>query len=135
MNRLLIGAVAAAIVATSAFAQDVPRLFVIDGDTVARGPERYRLQSIDTPETEKPRCRAEYIKGKQATRRLRDLIARAWEVRLVESGQRDKYGRHLATLLLDGQDVGETLMSEGLAVPWQPGPAAWEERRQHWCGW
>ncbi|OZZ60085.1 transposase, partial [Klebsiella pneumoniae] len=41
----------------------------------------------------------------------------------------------LVHLLIDGRDVGQTLMAEGLAVEWRPGPNAWRERRRHWCGY
>jgi hypothetical protein len=30
--------------------------------------------------------------------------------------------------------VGEILVGEGLALPWQKDREASEERKQHWCG-
>ncbi|WP_228728038.1 MULTISPECIES: thermonuclease family protein [Enterobacteriaceae] len=84
-----------------------------------------RLLSIDTPETYKPRCDAELTKGREATARLRELVANAQRIEVVDSGQADKYDRRLVHLLIDGRDVGQTLMAEGLAVEWRPGPNAW----------
>jgi endonuclease YncB( thermonuclease family) len=80
-----------------------------------------RLLSIDTPETYKPRCDAELTKGREATARLRELVANAQRIEVVDSGQADKYDRRLVHLLIDGRDVGQTLMAEGLAVEWRPG--------------
>ncbi|WP_262361755.1 thermonuclease family protein [Klebsiella pneumoniae] len=94
-----------------------------------------RLLSIDTPETYKPRCDAELTKGREATARFRELVANAQRIEVVDSGQADKYDRRLVHLLIDGRDVGQTLMAEGLAVEWRPGPNAWRERRRHWCGY
>lgn len=30
--------------------------------------------------------------------------------------------------------LGEMLAGQRLAIPWQPGPAAWAARATHWCG-
>ena len=76
-----------------------------------------------------------WTKGREATARLRELVANAQRIEVVDSGQADKYDRRLVHLLIDGRDVGQTLMAEGLAVEWRPGPNAWRERRRHWCGY
>ncbi|QPC45322.1 thermonuclease family protein [Kaustia mangrovi] len=93
-----------------------------------------RLLDIDTPEISKPRCKAEAARGYQARDRLRQLVASAGTVEIVDSGDVDRYDRRLVWLMVDGEGVGRTLMSEGLAVEWRPGPDAWRERRRHWCG-
>ncbi len=49
------------------------------------------------------------------------------EVKVIESGKRDKYGRTLATLTANGRDVGDVLIGEGLARPYHG------ERRKSWC--
>ncbi|STN25176.1 Nucleotidyltransferase/DNA polymerase involved in DNA repair [Escherichia coli] len=79
---------------------------------------------LTPPETYKPRCDAELTKGREATARLRELVANAQRIEVVDSGQADKYDRRLVHLLIDGRDVGQTLMAEGLAVEWRPGPNA-----------
>lgn len=110
------------------------KISVIDGDTVRYNGQRLRLLSIDTPETYKPRCDAELAKGREATARLRELVNRAQRIEIVDSGQIDKYDRRLVNLLIDDRDVGNTLITEGLAIKWEPGRKAWKDRRQHWCG-
>jgi micrococcal nuclease len=107
---------------------------VVDGDTVdAAGPNgtdrlRYRLIGFDTPETYYARCDAERALGERATRRLQDLV-RGAAVRLAPEGdRRDRYGRGLARLYIDGRDVGPMLIAEGLAVYYSG-----HDRRIDWC--
>lgn len=38
---------------------------------------------------------------------------------------RNRYGRLLATIRVDGRDVGEVLVAEGLARPWGGRRASW----------
>ena len=109
-------------------------LYVIDGDTIKDGQERMRLLRIDAPETHKPRCKEEKVKGLEATYTLRRWVKEAKKLEVVDSGKRDKYGRSLVDLKVDGQDVGEELIKSGLAVTWKPGSKAWLARRKHWCG-
>jgi micrococcal nuclease len=104
---------------------------VVDGDTVdldclGEGRFRARLTGYDTPETHNPRCAAEAVHGQAATRRLRALVAdaRALEARL---GRWDRYERRLVQLSVDGRDVGQRLIAEGLALPYDGG------RRPDWC--
>lgn len=56
----------------------------------------------------------------QAKRRLEQLISRG-TVWIIESGKLDKHGRTLATLTVNGRDVGETLIREGLARAYHGG--------------
>lgn len=111
---------------------------IIDGDTVAIGGERIRLLNVDAPESFRPRCERELVAGLRAKERLAELL-RAGYVWIERQGQ-DRYRRTLARLLLvqassgAPRDVGAILVSEGLAVLWQSGRAAWEWRRRHWCG-
>ncbi len=102
-------------------------VYVIDGDTIDIADERYRLIGFDTPETYRPECDSERQRGDQATARLRALIDVASEVALNVQQNRDKYGRWLATLEIDGRDVGDILIGEGLARRYNGG------KRQRWC--
>ena len=111
------------------------QIHVYDGDTIIIAHQRMRLLDIDTPEISRPRCAAEKTRGYQARDRLRTLVANAERIEVADSGQRDRYERPLIHLVIDGQDTGSLLVSEGHAVPWRPGRQAWEERRQHWCGY
>ena len=130
---LLLVATLAALLALPSPALAVPaeQVRVIDGDTVAIGQERLRLLNIDAPETSSPRCPAEAAAGERATTRLKELTAGG--VMVVRSGDRDRYGRTLGRLVVGTRDVGDILLSEGVALPWEPGRRAWEERRRHWC--
>jgi micrococcal nuclease len=101
---------------------------VIDGDTIRYGGAKIRLEDIDTPETHEPKCASEAARGRQATRRLLELI-NAGPFRLVRTGDRevDRYGRKLRTITRDGRSVGEVLIAEGLA-------RHWDGARRSWCG-
>lgn len=115
--------------APEAEAGTLTRMRVIDGDTLrdlSKGVT-YRLVNIDTPETgENARCPAERALGDAATRRARALVSGAVRVETREIGRIDTYGRTIAYVLVDGQDLGEALISEGLARPWRG-------RREPWC--
>ena len=99
-----------------------PNIRVVDGDTIdavvqpSREWRRYRLVGFDTPETYYARCDAERALGYEAARRLGELV-RTGEVQLyVQEGARDRYSRGLATVRVDGEDIGQILIREGLAV-------------------
>ena len=85
---------------------------VVDGDTVWVRPAwgadaiEIRLQGIDAPET----CQAW---GRQAKDALRQHLL--WKTVTVQAIGRDTYGRHLARLARDGEDVGGWLVFNGLA--------------------
>jgi endonuclease YncB( thermonuclease family) len=106
---------------------------VVDGDTidavVPPGRDRRRYPAgFDTPETYYARCDAERALGDRATRRLQELVRRD-DVRIeVHGDQRDRYGRGLATLRANGEDVGLILIREGLAVSYSG-----RGRRIDWC--
>lgn len=113
----------------SARPRATPHLRVIDGDTVEdMGADiTYRLVNIDTPETgPRARCAAERTLGDRATRQARTLISAADTVELRPTGRIDRYGRTIAFVLIDGRDLGETLIADGLARPWRG-------RREPWC--
>ncbi len=101
---------------------------VVDGDTIkAPYGVTYRLLGFDTPETHFAKCDAERELGLAAKDRLEELLATG-EVRVIESGKRDKYGRTLAALTVNGRDVGDILIGESLARPYKGG------HRDSWCG-
>ena len=94
---------------------------VIDGDTI-RAPYgvKYGLLSFGAPETFQAQCDAELALGRRAAERLKELLAPG-EVRIIESGKIDRYGRTLAHLTVNGRDVGGVLISEGLARRYNSG--------------
>ena len=99
---------------------------VIDGDTFAFGGQRIRIAGIDAPEIHPPRCMEEARLGLAATAKLKQLLT-SGTVTISGSGH-DQYGRELREVRVNGQDVGEAMISAGLARSYKG------EKRQGWCG-
>jgi Micrococcal nuclease (thermonuclease) homologs len=98
---------------------------VVDGDTIWLDGQNLRLQSYDTPEPYTDICggQAEVALARRASARLLELLnSNAFT---VETGRKDRYGRVLATIRIDGRDVGDILISEGLARRWPDGHEFW----------
>jgi endonuclease YncB( thermonuclease family) len=106
------------------------RPWVIDGDTIddlATGV-RYRLANIDAPETgDNAKCYKEAERGQLAKWTAVRLIREAARVTTRPTWRKDRYGRRVAFVLIDGEDLGELLVQRGLAVRWQG-------HRKKWCG-
>ena len=102
-------------------------LTVVDGDTVTFRGQSIRLVGFDTPETYRAQCASERRLGDAATDRLRELLAGASSAQLAYLPHPDRYGRDLARLMLDGRDVADTMVSEGLARRYTGG------QRRPWC--
>jgi micrococcal nuclease len=99
---------------------------VIDGDTIRYGGTKIRLEDIDAPEVSSPQCASEASLGRQATRRLLELM-NAGPFELVSGGRdTDRYGRKLRVIAREGRSVGDTLIAEGLA-------RRWDGARRSWC--
>jgi hypothetical protein len=88
---------------------------LVDGDTLRYEGETIRLVDIDTPENFHSRCERELILALAAKDRLRQLVDAG--PLTVERHGKDRYGRTLARVLVDGRDVGDTLLREGKALP------------------
>ncbi|UWG96088.1 thermonuclease family protein [Dehalobacter sp. DCM] len=92
---------------------------VVDGDTIILDingkNERVRLIGIDTPESVHPDQDKNVPYGKIAADYTKSLLAgRSVQIeRDVE--ERDRYGRLLAYVYLDGEMVNKTLLAEGHA--------------------
>lgn len=99
---------------------------VVDGDTFWFRGQKIRIADIDTPEVSPPRCARENRLAEAAKYRLLALLnAGAFS---LASGSRDedRNGRKLRMVLRKGSSIGNTLVAEGLARPW-------EGRRRSWC--
>ena len=98
---------------------------VVDGDTIDAGGGRYRLAGFDTPERgDLAKCDSERELAARATARLQGLISsgNASLVRVAcacregtEGTRRCNHGRLCGALMVNGRDVGDILVGEGLA--------------------
>lgn len=100
---------------------------VWDGDSMRLGTtpqsEAVRIFNIDAPEME-GQCAFETDLALQAKIRLAQILE-GRRVEILRQGT-DRYGRTLAAVRVEGQDVGDILVGEGLA-------RTWTGRREPWC--
>ncbi|AXO68563.1 thermonuclease family protein [Agrobacterium tumefaciens] len=99
---------------------------VVDGDTFWFEGKKIRIADIDTPELSPPRCEAERIKGEAAKSRLLTLLNAGKFSLSAGFRDEDKYGRKLRTVSRAGNSLGDVLIKEGLARPW-------DGARHGWC--
>lgn len=92
------------------------RFFVIDGDTLSKGKERFRLLGIDAPELAQTCLRGgeSWPCGEEARRVLQRLAAPADFS--CSGSSRDRYGRLLVYCSAGGRDVSSDMVSAGFAV-------------------
>lgn len=100
---------------------------VWDGDSIRLGltsrAESVRIFNIDAPEID-GQCTYRSELAQQAKHRLAEIME-GRRVELFRQGN-DRYGRTLAVIQVDGADVGDQLVREGLA-------RTWSGRREAWC--
>lgn len=98
---------------------------VVDGDTIWLEGQNIRIADIDAPETHEYRCQAEKALGVRATQRLRELVnSGPVTLRSVDRDE-DTYGRKLRLVFVEGESVGDTLVTEGLARYYGSGRRSW----------
>ncbi len=105
--------------ATPALADVAGVASVIDGDTLEIHGQRIRLHGIDAPES-RQLCRLDgkpWQCGKDATNALAEKIARR-PVTCEDLG-RDRYKRIIGRCTVAGEDLGEWMVSEGLALAYR----------------
>lgn len=101
---------------------------LVDGDTIWIGglSQSLRLKSFDTPEPMSKVCggQAEIDLANRASARLLELLnTNQWTVEVFGT---DRTGDRLeATIRIDGVDVGDILIREGLARRWPDGDEWW----------
>jgi micrococcal nuclease len=100
---------------------------LVDGDTLWLYGENIRLKDFDTPEPQSAICggAAEKELAHRASARLLQLLnSNNWTIeRFGYDSTSSK--RRLATIKIDGYDVGDILISEGLARRWPDGDEFW----------
>lgn len=100
---------------------------VIDGDTITVSGEKILILGINAPEL-RGKCREESLRALRARSRLMKLLEAA-KVDIDRNGF-DRYRRTLATVSIDGSDVGDVLMREGLARKWVQ---QYNGQQEPWC--
>ena len=100
---------------------------VYDGDTLTADIDlgfkmcakkiKLRLLGVDTPEirTKDPDEKAAAIIARD---RVRDICLNKQVI--IKTSKKGKYGRWLSSIQVDGKDLAETLISEGLASRYEP---------------
>jgi endonuclease YncB( thermonuclease family) len=108
---------------------------VVDGDTVVVSTDsgaaiHVRMLGIDAPEM-RGRCPDETEQARRASRHLSTLLPSGSIVTLTSEAEgwtKDRYGRLLGRISIDGQDAGDRLVAKGLARYWSP-----PSPRINWC--
>ena len=98
---------------------------VVDGDTFWIGGEKVRIAGIDAPETHPPRCQYEAQLGEQATEKQHALLNSGAVTMTSIDRDRDRYGRMLRDVQVNGADVGEAMVSAGVARDYAGGRRPW----------
>ncbi|MBY5567148.1 thermonuclease family protein [Rhizobium leguminosarum] len=118
---------------------------VTDGDTVHIAGERAgtRLVGFNTPEKFSPQCEYERKLGERASSRLKELV-KSPNLQLTkvpcacpagsEGTDACNHGRSCGVLKVDGRDVGQILIGEGLAVPFICEGNRCPRTPRPWCG-
>jgi endonuclease YncB( thermonuclease family) len=105
---------------------------VVDGDTVAivrdGSRELVRLFGVDAPEVRRPHCVEEELQGEKAKLRLGEIMKSARKVEVERLKSKDKYGRTLANMYIDGRNLQYQLITEGFAHVYNPTVG-----KDRWC--
>ena len=105
--------------------------YCYDGDTcyviVDGANTRIRLLELDTPEISKPKCEAELELGLTARDYLNNLISNASTVEFKTDYTEDYFGRILAHLIIDGEDVSAKIVSNNFGVVYD------RNNKKDWC--
>lgn len=104
---------------------------IYDGDTITVEldgvREKVRVVGVDTPEL-RTKCQSEKV----LARRAKELtVATIRQGKVIElkaiKRNRDRYGRLLRSVIIDGKDLADTLIQEGLGREYHGG------KRVSWC--
>lgn len=98
---------------------------VVDGDTFYLNGAKVRIAGIDAPETHDYRCQSELELGERAARQLQALLNSGAVTMTSIDRDRDVYGRLLRNVSVNGRDVGEALISAGVARAYAGGRRPW----------
>ena len=100
---------------------------VLQADTLVVDGRPVRLSNAAAPElAPRARCWAEALAARQARDTVQGIVAGATDVDATPTGGVDENNRALSRVTVDGVDLGQTLLGDGLAVA----PSA---ERFDWC--
>ena len=101
---------------------------VIDGDTFVVDIDEFpdligkdisvRVNGIDTPEL-RGKCEREKDLAVKAKERV-DALLKTADTIVLENLSRGSFFRIVADVIIDGVDLGELILNEGLATPYRP---------------
>lgn len=86
---------------------------------------KIRVRGIDTPEI-RGKCQSEKKKAIAAKQLVKELLEQAESLEMANVSK-GKYFRLVADIIVDGESLGERLLAEGLAVPYDGGT------KPNWC--
>ena len=106
-------------VATTISSDTYEVLRVVDGDTIQINyngtKEKVRMIGIDTPESVHPDENKNSDNGKIASDYTKELLTGKFVALEFDIQERDKYGRFLAYVYLDGEMINKKLLHDGYA--------------------
>jgi endonuclease YncB( thermonuclease family) len=106
----------------------VDRVKVLSADILVVDGRHLRLSNAFAPEgVPNARCWAEAVAARQGMLAVQNMVRTAHAISVTPTGGRDEYDRFLATISLDGVDLGQTLFAEGLAAQPPKGRFPWCE--------
>jgi hypothetical protein len=105
--------------------------YCYDGDTcyaTLNGVNtKIRLLELDTPEISKPKCEAELELGLKARDYINNLIDNAATIKFKTDYTEDYFGRILAHIIIDGEDVSAKIVENNYGVVYD------RNNKQDWC--
>jgi endonuclease YncB( thermonuclease family) len=105
-----------------------PQVMVLEPDALVVDGRHVRLSNAAAPHlAPHANCWGEALAARQVRQNVQGLVAEAREVTVTPTGGTDEDNRILARVTVDGIDLGQTLLADGLAAA--PG-----EPRFDWCG-
>jgi endonuclease YncB( thermonuclease family) len=104
---------------------------VIDGDTIEvcneSGPERIRIANLDAPESYRPACAKEKLAGIEAKQEATRFFIRPSVDLDIKRHSKDRYGRSVADVSVNGEDFRQHMIEYGYGVQWR------FNEKHNWC--
>jgi hypothetical protein len=102
------------------------KVTVLNADVLVIDGKHYSLANGQAPQpAPDAHCWAEALAAKLVTRVVSAMVARAGNVDATPTGAKDTYGREVATVHLDGADLGELLFKDGMVARPAKGRFEW----------